>query len=124
MSFHTLVHHVLIARRTYWMAGLAHDAAHFFKFLFILVLYSLAMTLFVSNRSLIHRYTDFLTFLSGIEFPPRMFLPERWRCDPPECAIGIVPNDICWVLRAPTRYSSSVALAAVALPTQIYARGA
>jgi len=27
------------------MAGLAHDAAHFFKFLFILVLYTLAMTL-------------------------------------------------------------------------------
>lgn len=34
--------------RTYWMAGLAHDAAHFFKFLFILVLYTLVMTLFVS----------------------------------------------------------------------------
>ena len=33
---------------TYWMAGLAPDAAHFFKFLFILVLYTLAMTLFVS----------------------------------------------------------------------------
>ena len=33
---------------TYWMAGLASDAAHFFKFLFILVLYTLAMTLFVS----------------------------------------------------------------------------
>ncbi|KAH6919115.1 ABC transporter [Coprinopsis sp. MPI-PUGE-AT-0042] len=31
---------------TYWMAGLAPDAPHFFKFLFILVLYSLAMTLF------------------------------------------------------------------------------
>lgn len=31
----------------YWMAGLAHDAAHFFKFLFILVLYTLAMTLYV-----------------------------------------------------------------------------
>ena len=29
------------------MAGLAPDAAHFFKFLLILVLYSLAMTLFV-----------------------------------------------------------------------------
>ena len=29
------------------MAGLAHDPAHFFKFLFILVLYTLAMTLFV-----------------------------------------------------------------------------
>ena len=33
---------------TYWMAGLANDAAHFFKFLFILALYTLAMTLFVS----------------------------------------------------------------------------
>jgi len=32
---------------TYWMAGLAHDAVHFFKFLLVLVLYSLAMTLFV-----------------------------------------------------------------------------
>lgn len=29
------------------MAGLAHDAAHFFKFLFILVLFTLVMTLFV-----------------------------------------------------------------------------
>jgi len=32
----------------YWMAGLAPDAAHFFKFLFVLVLYTFAMTLFVS----------------------------------------------------------------------------
>jgi ATP-binding cassette, subfamily G (WHITE), member 2 len=38
---------VLTWSSTYWMAGLAHDAAHFFKFLFILVLYSIAMTLFV-----------------------------------------------------------------------------
>lgn len=30
------------------MAGLAGDAAHFFKFLFILVLYTLVMTLWVS----------------------------------------------------------------------------
>jgi len=36
---------------TYWMAGLAPDAAHFFKFLLILVLYSLAMTLFVRSLS-------------------------------------------------------------------------
>ena len=34
--------------RTYWMAGLSPDPANFFKFLFILVLYSMAMTLFVS----------------------------------------------------------------------------
>ena len=30
------------------MAGLAGDAAHFFKFLFIIVLYTLVMTLWVS----------------------------------------------------------------------------
>ncbi|KAI0692220.1 hypothetical protein BC835DRAFT_1508901 [Cytidiella melzeri] len=37
---------IVVATITYWMAGLAQDAAHFFKFLFILVLYTLAMTLF------------------------------------------------------------------------------
>ncbi|KAI0737947.1 ABC transporter [Daedaleopsis nitida] len=37
---------IIVSTITYWMAGLAHDAAHFFKFLLILVLYSLAMTLF------------------------------------------------------------------------------
>lgn len=40
-----------LAHSTYWMAGLAQDAAHFFKFLFILVLYTLAMTLFVSSSA-------------------------------------------------------------------------
>lgn len=43
---------LLIFHSTYWMAGLAHDAAHFFKFLFIIVLYTLVMTLFVSNPAL------------------------------------------------------------------------
>ncbi|KAF8531632.1 ABC-2 type transporter-domain-containing protein [Gautieria morchelliformis] len=37
---------IVVSTITYWMAGLAHDAAHFFKFLLILVLYSIAMTLF------------------------------------------------------------------------------
>ncbi|KAH9857541.1 hypothetical protein C2E23DRAFT_804715 [Lenzites betulinus] len=37
---------IIVATITYWMAGLAQDAAHYFKFLFILVLYTLAMTLF------------------------------------------------------------------------------
>ncbi|KAI0927964.1 hypothetical protein AcW2_004129 [Taiwanofungus camphoratus] len=37
---------IIVSSITYWMVGLAHDAAHFFKFLFILVLYTLAMTLF------------------------------------------------------------------------------
>ncbi|TFY60230.1 hypothetical protein EVJ58_g5288 [Rhodofomes roseus] len=37
---------IIVSSITYWMVGLAHDAAHFFKFLFILVLYTLVMTLF------------------------------------------------------------------------------
>ncbi|KZT74033.1 hypothetical protein DAEQUDRAFT_720885 [Daedalea quercina L-15889] len=37
---------IIVSSITYWMTGLAHDAAHFFKFLFILVLYTLVMTLF------------------------------------------------------------------------------
>lgn len=37
---------IIVSTITYWMAGLAHDAAHYFKFLFVLVLYTLAMTLF------------------------------------------------------------------------------
>ncbi|KAG2020925.1 multidrug resistance protein 1 [Coprinopsis cinerea AmutBmut pab1-1] len=41
-----LIPTIIVSTITYWMAGLAPDAPHFFKFLFILVLYSLAMTLF------------------------------------------------------------------------------
>ncbi|THG93821.1 hypothetical protein EW145_g8270, partial [Phellinidium pouzarii] len=41
-----LIPTIIVSSITYWMAGLADDAAHFFKFLFILVLYSLAMTLY------------------------------------------------------------------------------
>ncbi|TFK45642.1 hypothetical protein OE88DRAFT_1669039 [Heliocybe sulcata] len=40
-----LVPTIIVSSVTYWMAGLAHHPANFFKFLFILVLYSLAMTL-------------------------------------------------------------------------------
>ncbi|PCH38575.1 ABC transporter [Wolfiporia cocos MD-104 SS10] len=36
---------IIISSITYWMVGFSHDAARFFKFLFILVLYTLAMTL-------------------------------------------------------------------------------
>ncbi|KAF9265883.1 hypothetical protein L218DRAFT_997259 [Marasmius fiardii PR-910] len=37
---------IIVSTITYWMAGLAHSAASYFKFLFILILYTLAMTLF------------------------------------------------------------------------------
>jgi ABC-type multidrug transport system permease subunit len=41
-----LIPTIIVSTITYWMTGLAAEAAHFFKFLFILVLYTLAMTLF------------------------------------------------------------------------------
>ncbi|KZT24034.1 hypothetical protein NEOLEDRAFT_1095007 [Neolentinus lepideus HHB14362 ss-1] len=40
-----LVPTIIVSSVTYWMAGLAPHPANFFKFLFILVLYSLVMTL-------------------------------------------------------------------------------
>ncbi|PPQ88680.1 hypothetical protein CVT25_010114 [Psilocybe cyanescens] len=41
-----LIPTIIVGSITYWMAGLAPNAANFFKFILILVLYSLAMTLF------------------------------------------------------------------------------
>jgi len=41
-----LIPTIIVSSITYWMAGLAADPAHFFKFLFILALYTLVMTLF------------------------------------------------------------------------------
>ncbi|KAG2107963.1 uncharacterized protein F5147DRAFT_636201 [Suillus discolor] len=37
---------ITVCTITYWMAGLANDAVHFFKFIFVIVLYTLVMTLF------------------------------------------------------------------------------
>ncbi|KAJ3570120.1 hypothetical protein NP233_g4613 [Leucocoprinus birnbaumii] len=41
-----LIPTIIVSSVTYWMAGLSHHPANFFKFLFVLVLYSMAMTLF------------------------------------------------------------------------------
>ncbi|KAF9533605.1 hypothetical protein CPB83DRAFT_783282 [Crepidotus variabilis] len=41
-----LIPTIIVATITYWMAGLSPQAANFFKFILILVLYSLAMTLY------------------------------------------------------------------------------
>ncbi|EKM83122.1 hypothetical protein AGABI1DRAFT_98017 [Agaricus bisporus var. burnettii JB137-S8] len=41
-----LIPTIIVSSITYWMAGLAPHPPNFFKFLFVLVLYSMAMTLF------------------------------------------------------------------------------
>jgi ABC-type multidrug transport system ATPase subunit/ABC-type multidrug transport system permease subunit len=41
-----LIPTIIVSSITYWMAGLAPSAVHFFKFLLVLVLYTLTMTLY------------------------------------------------------------------------------
>ncbi|KAH9918371.1 ABC transporter [Epithele typhae] len=62
---------IIVSTITYWMAGLAADAAHFFKFLFILVLYTLVMTLFV------HDVCGFFVHLNDI---PPVLRWLQWLC--------------------------------------------
>jgi hypothetical protein len=55
------------------MAGLAPDAAHYFKFLLVLVLYAFAMTLFVgSSFSVLLTYSK-----TSAELPARLYIPQR-----------------------------------------------
>lgn len=106
---------------TYWMAGLAHDAAHFFKFLFILVLYSLAMTLFVRPAPL----PPSRNAKPGlVEFPSCDRVPQRGDRHPVFGAHRALPDDVRGILRALERHPSGHPMAAVALPVEIHARGA
>ena len=105
------------------MAGLAHDAAHFFKFLFILVLYTLAMTLFVRllpSISILHYH---LTYARHTELPPRLCLPQRRYRHPGLRTDRTVPDDVRRVLRPLGRHPASSPLAPVALSAEVYPRG-
>ena len=103
------------------MAGLAHDAAHFFKFLFVLVLYSIAMTLFVYPHTFFHRR---LTDIMLLELPPCMPIPQ-WRSRHfAECTYSTLPADLCWVLCTPWCHTTGAPMATMARTAQIYTRGA
>src|SRR5882757_1771134 len=102
---------------TYWMAGLAHDAAHFFKFLLIIVLYTLIMTLFVRFCYLIlPRLIIYRSYRA--EFPLGNAISERRDCDSPFRSFCTLPDDLCWFLCPPRFDTACLALAAMALPTQ------
>lgn len=103
------------------MAGLAHDAAHFFKFLFILILYSLAMTLFVSP--LLHTISPHSNTQLPPEFPLGDSLPEWRHCDTPLCSLCSLSDDFCWLFCAPQRHTPRSSLAAVDLSLKIHPRG-
>ncbi|GBE82781.1 Probable ATP-dependent [Sparassis crispa] len=57
---------IIVGTITYWMVGLAHDAAHFFKFLLILVLYTLGMTLFNFLLACVFRNGGIAILLSAL----------------------------------------------------------
>ncbi len=108
--------------RTYWMAGLAHDAAHFFKFLFILVLFSLAMTLFVRTLPPLSDLGSSLT--PALELPSRLSIHKRGRRYPLERTGGTLSNDIRRLFRAPGRHPTRTAVAPVALSIEVLPGGA
>jgi hypothetical protein len=107
---------------TYWMAGLAPDAALYFKFLFILVLYTLSMTLFVRSIScLVLMYSS---LLRPLELPPRDSV-QQWRHrDPSFSAHRSIPDDLCGFFRPSHFYTPCAPMAAVVLSAQVCAGSA
>lgn len=112
-------------KSTYWMAGLAPEAVHFFKFILILVLYSLCMTVFVRRLS-INSYNagSRLIFHMLQELPVRHAVPKRRNRHPsigPGCS---VPDDIRGLLCSPQRYTPCSTMVSVVLSAEICAGGA
>ncbi|KAI5120150.1 hypothetical protein M0805_003637 [Coniferiporia weirii] len=104
-----LVPTIIVSSITYWMAGLADDAAHFFKFLFILVLYSLAMTLFnfllasvlanggvavlLSALSALYQMT-FAGFFVHLNSIPPVLRWLQWLCPLKYCLEALSVNEV------------------------------
>ncbi|KDQ59718.1 hypothetical protein JAAARDRAFT_33288 [Jaapia argillacea MUCL 33604] len=104
-----LIPTIVVATITYWMAGLAADAAHFFKFLFILVLFALAMTLYnfllaaffhnggiailLSALSALYQmtYAGFFVHLNDI---PPVLRWLQWICPLKYCLEALAVNEI------------------------------
>ena len=93
------------------MAGLSADAAHFFKFLFVLVLYTLAMTLFVR----VFVVDTCLAFLTDqfAELPSCDALPQ-WRHRHSHLGSdGVIPDDLRWLLCPPEFHSAGATMVAM-----------
>ena len=115
------------------MAGLAPHAANFFKFLLILVLFTICMTLFVtflSRPSSACCFTHAFSLLFSMcsfrpkEFPSWLGYIRRRPRAPSQRAGGIIPDDLRGLLRPPRLDSAGAAVAAVDVPAQVCARGA
>ncbi|KAJ7118876.1 hypothetical protein C8R44DRAFT_789504 [Mycena epipterygia] len=100
---------IIVSTITYWMAGLAHDVAHYFKFLFILVLYTLAMTLYnfllgtlfhnggiailLSALSALYQMT-FAGFFVHLNSIPPVLRWLQWLCPLKYCLEALAVNEV------------------------------
>ncbi|KAJ7684484.1 hypothetical protein DFH06DRAFT_1073176 [Mycena polygramma] len=100
---------IIVSTITYWMAGLAHDPAHYFKFLFILVLYTLAMTLYnfllgtffhnggiailLSALSALYQMT-FAGFFVHLNSIPPVLRWLQWLCPLKYCLEALAVNEV------------------------------
>ena len=98
------------------MAGLSPSAAHFFKFLLMLVLYTLAMTLYVSSVPSTSSQ-EAQTLIP--EFPARHILQKRWYRYTSLSTYGVIPNDFCRLFPPSKFHTACVAMVAMALSSEI-----
>ena len=105
------------------MAGLAPHAANYFKFLLILVLYTISMALFVRLSLPPLPFLFLRLTLLGQEFPPWLGHIGRRPRDPSQRDNGTVPNDVCGLLRPSRLDPAGAAVAAVDVSAQVCARG-
>ena len=103
------------------MAGLAPHAANFFKFLLILVLYTIAMTIFVRS---FHACTETDPDVRAAEFPPRSSYIQRRSRTIAQRAERAIPNDVRGFLRPPQLDPAGATVARVDVPAQVCARSA
>lgn len=100
---------IVVSTITYWMAGLSPEASRFFKFLFILVLYTLAMTLWnfflatsfrnggiailISALSALYQmtYAGFFVHLTSI---PPVLRWLQWLCPLKFCLEALSVNEV------------------------------
>lgn len=115
MTHRTLTYTHIFPLRTYWMAGLAHDAAHFFKFLFILVLFTLVMTLFV--RGVFVGTRQHLTCWH-VELPACNTVPQWGYRDSCIRSDGVVPNDVRRFLCPSGFHTTCTTMVAVVVSSQ------
>ncbi|KAF8913442.1 hypothetical protein CPB85DRAFT_1375640 [Mucidula mucida] len=100
---------IIVSTITYWMAGLSHEAANFFKFLLILVLYTLALTLFnfllgalfqnggvailLSALTALYQMT-FAGFFVHLDAIPPVLRWLQWLCPLKYCLEALAVNEV------------------------------